>query len=98
MFVSGSSSLRLHFVKQAAPSATSTCNIYPECIEFATIIKVISIQMSEAAGVEERLLNGGNGCRSPRRMFVALRIGARGAGSEMRVTFNEMMLSHYLAV
>lgn len=54
--------------------------------------------MSEAAGAEERLLNGGNGCRSPRRMFVALRIGARGAGSETRVTFNEMMLSHYLAV
>lgn len=54
--------------------------------------------MSEAAGREERFLNGGNGCWSPRRVFVAPRIGARGAGSETCVTFNEMMLSHYLAV
>lgn len=72
----GSSSLRLRFVKQAAPSATLTCNIYPECIGFATTMKVISIQMSEAAGGEESFLNGGNGCRSPRRVFVAPRIGA----------------------
>lgn len=54
--------------------------------------------MSEAAGAEKRVLNGGNGCWSPGRVFVALRIGAMGAGSETRVTFNETMLSHYVAV
>lgn len=66
-FVSGSSSPRLHFVKQAAPSATLAENIYPECIEFATTRKVISIQMSEAAGEEKFLKRKGNICRSPRR-------------------------------
>lgn len=63
--MSGSSSLGLHFVKQAAPSATLTCNVYPECIEFTTIIKVISIQMSAAAGGGERLLNGGKWLLEP---------------------------------
>lgn len=40
--------LWLHFVKQAAPSVTLTCIIYPERTSFATIIKVISIEMSDS--------------------------------------------------
>lgn len=78
--MSGSISLGLHFVKQAAPSVTLTCNIYPECTEFATIIKsnlnpnVRGGGWREVEEVEEvSLLNGGNGCWSPRRVFVALR-------------------------
>lgn len=46
--------LRLHLLKQAhSPSLPSTCNICPQYTQFATIIKVISIQMSLAASREE---------------------------------------------
>lgn len=83
---------RLHFGKQAVPSATSTCSIYPQCTEPATTTQLISIQMSAAARRAE-----GRAC-STDGAFVAARgrsLWCWGAGSETRFVVNEAVFSSW---